>query len=77
MTEDEVLAQLAPCPFCGAGETRVDTHYTSPKMNAPGSLISVVIHHWCPPLTAGAHWHHIEVRARDFEPAIHQWNTRK
>jgi len=75
MTEDELKASLKPCPFCGAGETRVDENYYWQGGNRPSQLISVVIHHWCGKLP-GQITNHIEFRGRDHESALLAWNRR-
>jgi hypothetical protein len=67
--------QLKPCPFCGGGTTDIKENRLPPKMNGPGSIISVEIRHWCPQ-TPGCIGGHISVRGRDMESAVNAWNRR-
>lgn len=75
MTEDELKASLKPCPFCGAGETRVDEKYLWQGGLRPSQLTAVVIRHWCDKLP-GQIQNHIEFRGRDHESAQIAWNRR-
>ena len=73
---DDLLKQLARCPFCGAGETRIDETRLSPRIDGKEpALISVVIRHWCQHPSFAGH-HSIEVRGRDHGSAINSWNRR-
>jgi len=63
--------ELSPCPFCKAGETRIDeqTYWTGMR----SQILSVSVKHWCPksPLTS-----FIEMKAKTKEEAVALWNTR-
>jgi hypothetical protein len=71
--DEDVRLNLLPCPFCGAGETRVDANYHPPTMSKPGSLITVKIIHWCE--GAGLRTT-ISVVGRDHIDAQNKWNQR-
>lgn len=76
MTDIDIAAVLKPCPFCGAGETRVDEAHLAPRMNQPGALISVTIRHWCERQPGAAHVQLIAFTGRDHEQARAAWDRR-
>ncbi len=67
---------LLPCPFCGGGEYQGKPTHLPPRMEGPGALITFTILHWC----EGSAWGTVastrQVRAREVEPAIAEWNRR-
>jgi hypothetical protein len=72
-----MIEEILPCPFCNAGETRVDeTHLPGVVMSGkPRALVSVTVRHWCGPLP-GVVGSHIEYRGRDHASAVAAWNRR-
>ncbi len=64
---------LKPCPFCGAGETRMSesTYWTGGKP----VVISVRVMHWCP-RAEGQPQSLIQIAGRDAESAKAAWNAR-
>jgi len=67
--------ELLPCPFCGAGTTRVVMNgqtWTGTKYSDP---ISVSVVHHCDPIE-GQPSRQIERIGRDAEFAIAAWNRR-
>lgn len=69
---DEKPVALLPCPFCGAGEYRIDRHTYWTGMRS--SLLSVSLRHWC---AKGALLHAgMEFRAKTMEEAAARWNER-
>ena len=67
--------ELLPCPFCGAGTTRVVMNgqtWTGTKYSDP---ISVSVVHHCDPIE-GQPSRQIERIGRDAESAIAAWNRR-
>jgi hypothetical protein len=76
MTDDEVLAALLPCPFCGGGGTDVRVTRLSPRMEGPGALIGVTIQHWCQGRNKAAQRTTTQAHGRDHADAIEAWNTR-
>jgi hypothetical protein len=74
--DEEDVSDLLPCPFCGAGDTRISASYLPPRMESPGALISVEIRHWCTSRQPGAIVHSRTVRARDRAAAMTEWNRR-
>jgi hypothetical protein len=62
--------ELAPCPFCGAGETRVDenVHWTGMR----SVIVNVEVKHWC----AGEGRSFIALTGLNRELAVMRWNTR-
>ena len=70
-----IARELKPCPFCGAGETRIQEGgkvWSGMKYSAPTS-VSVI--HWCPAIQ-GQPSRMIERIGRDEESAIAAWNRR-
>lgn len=65
---------LAPCPFCDAGETLVDPKYYWTGMQS--TVISVEVRHWCGPEDKGVRGSHITMRAKTEEEAVAKWNRR-
>lgn len=69
---------LAPCPFCGAGEHRITVSRlnNAPRMDGKlSAIISVTIRHWC--RADGLRRRMIvEVVGRDREDAVAQWTAR-
>jgi len=74
--DEEDVSDLLPCPFCGAGDTRISASYLPPRMEGPGAVISVTIRHWCENRQAGANVANRMVTARDRAPAVAEWNRR-
>lgn len=70
------LTNMKPCPFCGAGETRVDESTMWTGMRS--IVVSVTIKHWCAPdLTSGESWSsYHEFRGKTAEQAAARWNAR-
>lgn len=71
--------ELKPCPFCGAGETRVEENRLrrAPTMGGGESpIVSVEIHHWCPPVEGQPRRNYIIKVGRDHQGAIAAWNRR-
>lgn len=68
-------SDLKPCPFCGAGQTVLDTKHLSPTMRGPGTLISATVRHWCAkqPGIVGTSF---SITGREVEDAIDAWNAR-
>lgn len=66
--------ELKPCPFCGAGETRIDEarQWQGIGYSEP---ISVSVRHWCVD-TPGQPKRMIERIGRDRASAIAAWNRR-
>lgn len=66
---------LLPCPFCRGGETRLDETRLWGGGLKESALVSVVLRHHCEkgPGCVGAYR---EVRGRDLESAVRQWNLR-
>lgn len=66
-------ALLAPCPFCGAGETRIDetTHWTGMR----SVVVSARVMHWCP-RKEGQPQSLIQIAGRDAGSAAAAWNER-
>ncbi len=64
---------LEPCPFCGAGETKIHetTHWTGLRSQA----ISARIHHWCV-REEGQPSSHMEIAGKTREDAVRKWNQR-
>lgn len=71
--EDFQPGELQPCPFCGAGENRLDIsrHWTGMRFQP----ISYALRHWCVKQN-GVIGCHLEFRGKTREAAIRQWNTR-
>ena len=81
MTEDELRAQLSPCPFCAddgqsAETTSIRERRLGPTNGGRGALVSVEITHWCPRIDGGAHTNSRKVTGRDYESALKEWNRR-
>lgn len=71
-------AELKPCPFCGAGETRIDEHKLWTGMR--NVVTSAVVRHWCKPdpeLAGGTWTPHMEFRGKTTEQAVARWNSRQ
>lgn len=67
--------QLAPCPWCAAGETQIVENgkiWLGKKWGEPSS---VSVRHWCP-ATPGQPSRMIERVGRDRQSAIDAWNNR-
>ena len=64
---------LEPCPFCGAGETRVDesTHWTGMR----SQVISARVRHWCA-REEGQPSSVLEIAGKTREDAVRKWNQR-
>lgn len=67
--------ELATCPFCPGGETRVDEKRLSPTMNGQGAIIAAELHHWCEK-RPGITRQHIVISGRERADAIAAWQTR-
>lgn len=69
----EETDDLLPCPFCGAGEFRVEesTHWTGMQ----SVVLSVTVRHWCP-RPEGQPMSHIALAGKTREDAIARWNRR-
>lgn len=72
-----MVAELNPCPFCGAGESRIDE--STMRKGRRLIVTSVCVRHWCKPniVAVGVWSPHIEMRAKTREQAIEIWNTRQ
>ncbi len=69
MSEDK----LAPCPFCGAGENRIDeSNFWTGQSN---KLISVTVMHWCEQ-EEGNLQSIIKIKRKTEKEAINAWNKR-
>jgi hypothetical protein len=69
------MADLKPCPWCGAGDTRIEPNgqvWTGMRYSEP---ISVSVRHWCPAIP-GQPSRMIERIGRDEASAIAAWNAR-
>lgn len=65
--------ELLPCPFCGAGEHRLDVQtYWTGMRSLP---ISYSLRHWCSK-PEGILNDYREIRGKTREAAISKWNTR-
>ena len=69
------LASLAPCPFCGAGETGIQENGKVWLGMRWGEPSSVSVRHWCPAVP-GQPSRIIERVGRDEASAIAAWNMR-
>ena len=66
------------CPFCGAGEHRIDIQplHRAPSMDSrPNAVVSATLIHWCK-RTEGQPQSILKIVGRDEESAINIWNTR-
>ena len=65
---------MKPCPFCGAGETRVDeqTYWTGMR----SQVLSVNLRHWCQKAEDDFVTPVFTIRARTEAQAIETWNRR-
>ena len=71
------MPPIAPCPFCGGGETSTDERWTSPEMSGKRSLEKVWIRHWCDIQDARpAQRLYVEVHGRNHADAAAAWNMR-
>lgn len=80
MTTPEIAPteRLLPCPFCKAGEHRIDVQWLNraPSMGGnPNSIVSATVIHWCEKQD-GQPQSIIKITGRDEESAIRLWNTR-
>jgi hypothetical protein len=68
-----VSEHLEPCPFCGAGETRVNesTHWTGLRLQ----VISARVRHWCV-REEGQPSSVMEIAGKTREDAVRKWNQR-
>lgn len=66
--------KLAPCPFCGAGETRVDEQSYWTGMSSKN--LSVTLRHWCGTQPDEFVKPAFTIRARDEAQAVETWNRR-
>jgi len=66
-------SELPPCPFCGAGETKIreTTHWTGRS----NTVISVHVVHWCPRVE-GQPQSIINLAGKTREDAIRAWQSR-
>ena len=62
---------LAPCPFCGAGETHVKTHDHWTGMR--NIVLSATIMHHC---KDKPFQNLLQINGKTIEEAIEKWNTR-
>lgn len=70
-------SELLPCPFCGAGDTRVDEKRgTWRGTGGYGEPISVEIVHWCNKGQGHLSRQNIVMAGRDMASAIDAWNRR-
>ncbi|TJY57411.1 hypothetical protein E4T66_18565 [Sinimarinibacterium sp. CAU 1509] len=65
-------ASLAPCPWCGAGETQLEekTHWTGMR----SVVLSARVMHWCP-RKDGQPQSVIQIAGRDAATAAAAWNS--
>lgn len=73
-----MAGSLKPCPFCGAGETRVDVHTMWTGMRSIPT--HVTIRHWCPQdrETSGGAWTPtFSFTGKTQEQAEALWNRRQ
>ena len=61
---------LLPCPFCGAGESRIDHQNMWTGMR--NQLVCVHIRHWCEKPSRS----HLCITANTEEEAVAEWNKR-
>lgn len=64
------MAELLPCPFCGAGESRIDHQNMWTGMR--NQLVCVHIRHWCEKPSRS----HLCITANTEEEAVAEWNGR-
>ncbi|MFV0673621.1 hypothetical protein [Variovorax sp. tm] len=64
------MAELLPCPFCGAGESRIDHQNMWTGMRS--QLVCVHIRHWCEKPSRS----HLCITANTEEEAVDEWNKR-
>ena len=70
---------MRPCPFCGAGETRITENRLNrmPDMSGRQSpIISVEITHWCAAVPGQPTRNTITRTGRDMDSAVALWNIR-
>lgn len=75
MRTNEDREDLAPCPFCGAGQTGIRENgkvWTGMRFSEPAS---VSVFHWCEHVD-GQPSRAIERVGRDLSSAVAAWNTR-
>lgn len=75
MTEQDLLASLRPCPFCGKGELHLHTNKGVWSGTGYGTPVSVEVRHWCESLP-GQPSRMIARVGKDVESAIAAWNQR-
>ena len=64
-------APLLSCPFCGAGESRIDEKRYWTGMRS--QIVSVELRHWC----EGAKFRsYLCIRGQTRDEVIEKWNTR-
>jgi hypothetical protein len=67
--------ELAPCPFCGAGQTQLIENGRVWSGMKYGPPVSVSVRHWCE-IIEGQPSRMIERVGRDLESAVRAWNMR-
>ena len=76
MTPDKTPSDaLAPCPFCGAGETHIHVNKGTWNGQGYGEPVSVEVRHWCAAVP-GQPSRMISRAGRDEASATAAWNTR-
>jgi len=67
------VTDLKPCPFCAAGETRIEEskHWTGMR----SVVISATVMHWCP-RPDGQPQSMLQVKGKTMEDAVARWNER-
>lgn len=76
MTLDKTPSDaLAPCPFCGAGETHIHVNKGTWNGQGYGEPVSVEVRHWCADVP-GQPSRMISRAGRDEASATAAWNTR-
>lgn len=68
-------ASLAPCPWCGAGETSIHINKGTWTGSGYGEPVSVEVRHWCEP-EAGQPSRMVTRVGRDEASAVAAWNRR-
>jgi hypothetical protein len=68
--------ELLPCPFCGAGETRIDEKHMPPRMSGPGELIAAEVRHWCDRSGGALSRMNVVMAGRTREDVVAAWNCR-
>jgi hypothetical protein len=70
-----MIQELKPCPFCGAGETRIHVNKGTWTGMGYGEPVSVEVQHWCEK-TEGQPERMISRVGRDEPSAVEAWNRR-